>query len=114
MACLYLLTFGVTLILATLKPFFKDLQHLYDMILLAGFWVSGIFFSAELLLDSNFAWTVHINPMIGIMENLRACLLPNIAFDVNMMMVSFLYSIVIAVLGYIVWRIYGHKAVEKL
>ena len=114
LVCLYLMSFGVTLMLATLKPFLKDLQHLWDMILLAGFWGSGIFFSVELLESSDFAWTIPLNPMIGIMENIRACLLPNIMWNTQLMLSSAIYSVSIAILGYIVWRRLGYRAVEKL
>ncbi len=40
---LFLMTMGASLILSTLQPFVKDITHLWDMTILTGFWVSGVF-----------------------------------------------------------------------
>ena len=46
---IFLLIMAFSLILSTLQPFVKDITHLWDMTMMTGFWVSGIFFKPDII-----------------------------------------------------------------
>jgi ABC-type polysaccharide/polyol phosphate export permease len=57
---LVVFSFGVLLILSTLFPFFEDLSHLWDMLLVLGFWTSGVIFNGEKLLKLSLGYPISI------------------------------------------------------
>lgn len=111
---LYLLTMGAAFILSTLQPFVKDITHLWDMTILTGFWVSGIFFEPQVLFDKA-PLIGFFNPFLGIIMNIRGIVINDI-YSVSMywLWINFLFSILFCGIGLLIFKKYGGKALEKL
>jgi ABC-2 type transport system permease protein len=110
---LALLMLGVSLILTTIHIYFRDIEHLWDMLLLLWFWVNPIFYAKSVLFDT-LPLLIWANPLAGIIINLRQGLLYGAPPDGSLMAWSFLYSFVILAAGLFVFRRYSHKILEKV
>ena len=110
---IYLITMACSFILSTLQPFVKDITHLWDMLLLTGFWVSGIFFEPEIIFDKAPAFA-YANPFIGIIKNLRGIFLDN--YDLSMFWLYYTlgFAIALFIIGYIIFTNFKAIALEKL
>ncbi len=113
MISLFTLALGLTLILATVQPFFRDLAHLWDMIILSGFWTSGILYDANRIF-TNVEWFSYFNPLVGIIWNGRASILGNLAIKYDLLAINFISSILILCVGALIFKRFGSAAIEKL
>ncbi len=109
----YIISLGVSLILASFQPFLKDIIHFWDMIILVTIWGSGVFYRPELIIE-NYPAAIYINPFVGLMQNLRAALLPNFDFMANLMWINLIQALLLLVIGKWVFDKFGALAVEKL
>ncbi len=110
---LAILMFGVNLILSTIHIYFRDVEHLWDMVLLFWFWINPIFYAKSILFDT-VPVLIWANPLAGIIINIRQGLLYGSWPDFRLMAWCYLYAIVILVIGLIVFRRYSHKLLEKV
>lgn len=113
LSSLLILTMGLSFILATCQPFFRDLVHLWDMVILSGFWTSGILYDAKILFEevNVFAMT---NPMVGIIYNMRAAIIGTLEVRVDLLWINLLTSLIILLIGWTLFKRWGTRAIEKL
>lgn len=109
----FILTLGFIMILSCLQPFFKDLIHLWDMVLMLGIWISGVFYPYKMIVEK-IPLLLYLNPFIGIIHNLRTTLLVGNSIDFKFMAINLLASLLIYLLGVITVKKYGRLAIEKL
>ena len=62
-ALLFILTYGSGMILATVAVFFRDMEYLWDVLLMIIMYTSEIFYTPEKLLKSGYGWILKYNPM---------------------------------------------------
>lgn len=74
LALLFLLTLGCSLILATLGVFFRDMEYLWEVVLMIIMYLCAIFYSPERLIGSKLMWLLEINPLFCIISNFRSCI----------------------------------------
>ena len=110
---IFLLSMGMVLILSCIQPFLNDLNHFWDMLLLLGFWVSGIFYHFSMLTEV-IPWMYYANPFIGIIHNMRAFWIDGLTLDFWIMGWNLLYSIIIFFIGWALLEPVGSVAIEKL
>jgi ABC-type polysaccharide/polyol phosphate export permease len=97
---LALFLFGLGLFLASLRVFTKDVAEFVGAILQIGFWVTPIFWSADHI-PQKYAWLLHFNPMIYIVNGYRNTFINHVWFwEDNAFLFSFLgYTVVFLFLG---------------
>jgi len=110
---IFLISMGVGMILSIINLFAKDIQHLWGMILLFGFWTSGVFGRTESFLVV-FPPLKFINPFLGIIENARNIMLYGLDFDWPLFGFSFTYALIVFIIGLLIFNKYSHLALEKL
>lgn len=71
---IFLFSLGMGMILATLVVSFRDLMHLYGVILTAWMYITPIFYSVDML-PANLQFIFKLNPLASIIEMLREVLL---------------------------------------
>lgn len=108
-----ILIFGFMLILATLHIFMRDISQLWDMLLLAWFWVNPIFFAKAIIFDT-FPFLLYVNPLAGIIINFRATIMEGKPPDWNIVAYDYAYALIILAIGLILITKFYHKAAEKL
>jgi len=110
---IYFIALGVGMLLSSIYIFFSDINHLVDIVLLLGFWTSGIFFPADKILE---VWPplYYINPFVGLLDNVRNILVYNSPVDFQIMTINLTQAIVIYLIGYKAVEKYSPRAFEFL
>lgn len=100
--CLLVLTMGVGLILATICVFFRDMEYLWEVILMLIMYSSAIFYPAERLLNSSYAWILRFNPLYCMIQAFRDAMFGEC---MNVAMVSYAagFSVVTLIVGMVVF-----------
>jgi ABC-2 type transport system permease protein len=71
---LILLSFGVGMILSTITVFFRDMEYLWEVLLMLIMYCCAIFYPVKKLLKSGFGWILKYNPLYGIIYTFRSCI----------------------------------------
>lgn len=97
------LTVGLSLIIATLNVFYRDVEHSIGVALLLLFYMTPVFYEAETI-SGHLSIIYTINPISGLITHYRAIFF----FGRNPEMVSLwflsLFSLFVAVVGYTIYR----------
>jgi len=109
----FLIGAGLGMILSVVYIYFRDINHLLDIIFLFGFWSSGIFFKGDVFLDI-FPPFMYINPFVGIIMNVRNILVYNTPLDLHLLLIDLVYGILLFLIGKAIMERYSYKAFEKL
>lgn len=109
---LYLLALGGGMIIAVAYIYLQDIMHVIDIMLLFGFWTSGIFFDPQVVLDL-FPPAYYINPFLGIIENVRNIILYHRFLNYQILWINLLEGLLIIVMGYQLLIRFSHLAIER-
>lgn len=109
---LLLLSLGFGMILSIVYIYFKDINHLLDIVFLIGFWSSGIFFRGQKFLDL-FPPFLYINPFVGLIMNVRSIMIYNEPPDFKLMSINLTIGLVLYVIGVRLVQNKSHDAIEK-
>ena len=98
---LLLLTFGASLVLATVGVFFRDMEYLWNVFMSLLFYACAIFYSMEKIEATapTVAKIMSINPLYCIITNFRECLQPAGVMTWSYVLYSFVFSIVAILIG---------------
>lgn len=98
MAIEYILTLGFTLIVAAGTVYFKDLEHIVTVILMAWIYLTPIMFSMNMIPDKILPW-FRFNPMTPIIESYHQILYwKNVPTNCGLVY-SFVFAIIILIVG---------------
>ncbi|HBJ1651886.1 TPA: ABC transporter permease [Clostridium botulinum] len=100
--CLLLLSLGWGLILATVNVFFRDMQHLYSVVLLIIMYASAIFYSADII-NPKYVKILNLNPIYPIINVFRDCILYGRITNMESWILSLVYAIIAVIIGLIVF-----------
>lgn len=104
---LLIFAFGVGMFVATIAVFFRDLEYLWDVILMLVMYCSGIFYYADDL-GKNIVRVIKLNPLYCLISNFRCVLIDGKSIftatcyggsQLYMFLYATAFSIVFAVLG---------------
>ena len=109
---LLLFSIGITFILATLFIFFRDLDHLWSIVLMAGFWAVPIIWDYKIVYEK-FPFMLY-NPLTTFVINTRQILLENTTPDMKHLYIALIISAVVAISGYLFMQNSSKKALEFL
>lgn len=100
--CLLMISFGIGLVLATINVFFRDMQHLYSIVLMIIMYASAIFYSVDII-DPKYVMILNLNPIFPIITVFRDCILYGKITTYSSWWLSLLYSIISIICGIIVF-----------
>jgi len=106
-------TTAASLLLGVIRPVFDDIVHIWNVIIMLGFWSSGIFYDGSFFFDS-YTWFLYVNPFVGIILNTRAILLENNIFNYSLFYYNLSYCFVLFLISVFIFRRYAHKVIEKI
>lgn len=99
---LFFIGLGLGLILSALNVFFRDLQHLYSVILLIIMYMSAIFYSPSII-NPEYIFVLMINPIFPVISVFRDCILyGQIISPVNWILCG-IYAVIYTIIGIIVF-----------
>lgn len=109
----YLITLALTFVLSALTVFVRDIDHFVSVILMLGFYATPIVYQANML-PAKFQWALQINPMAQIVEAYRAIFYYHKMPDWTMLAIWGVASIVLLIVGYMIFKKLEKSFVEEL
>ncbi len=108
-----LLGTGLGMILSVIYIFFRDINHMVDIIVLFGFWTSGIFFPSSQIIAF---WKplYYLNPFVGILENVRSMIVYGTKINLEIMSINLIVGLIIFAIGLSLVKKYSYLAIERL
>lgn len=106
--CLFISALGVGLIVCTMNVFFRDMEHLYSVILLIIMYMSAIFYSVDII-DPRYVFIIKLNPIYSIISVFRDCILYGQVTSSLDWALCGIYSVVIMIIGIIIFKKNEHK-----
>lgn len=100
---LYLIVLGLGLLISSLNVKYRDLSHIWEIILQAGFWATPIIYSIEMI-PSKFHFWLFANPMTRIIQYSREAVIYGQWPSWSGVLGSVLLAIVIFLVGYFVFK----------
>ena len=100
---LLIMTYGVGMMLATIGVFFRDMEYLWEVVLMIIMYTCAIFYYPERLLNSGYSWVLTVNPVYCVIVNVRNIIFNN-PFEWNRMLYAVVFSIVSVVFGCVVFK----------
>lgn len=107
-----LYTLAFTFFLATLNLFLRDMQHLWGLFMIVGYWIIPIMWDYNLAL-TKFTFLQYYPP-ICVLINVRQILLYNLQPSFFPLWYSFIVSVILAISGYFFMILKSKKALEVL
>lgn len=107
-----LFTMAVSMFLSTLFIFIKDLKHVWDIVIMAGFWSLPIIWEQELVYTKA-TILQYIHPLTGVLINTRNVFMFGLKPDMFLLLYGLGYSIIAFVLAFLFMNKFSHKAIEN-
>lgn len=109
---LFLFALGISFFLATFYIYLRDLDHIWSIILMAGFWTVPIIWDYKLIYE-NYSFMLY-NPITAFLVNIRQVTLYDEIPDLKYMTIGILSSLFLVIAGYIYMIRNSKKAMEFL
>ena len=109
----FMLTLGLTFILSALTVFVRDVSHFVSVILTLGFYATPIVYLGSML-PENLQIFLKLNPMAQLVESYRSVLYYHELPNMMMLTIWGIGSLVILILGYIIFKKLEKSFVEEL
>lgn len=110
---LYFIILSVSLILSVLYVKFRDISHIWDVLLQIGFWLTPIIYPLSLIPDK-YHRLIYLNPLARLIEYSRAIFIKYHipAFDLNLVLFAMVTLLII--LGIIIFRFFNKTIPENI
>jgi len=105
-------TLGVCFFLSTLYIYLRDLDHLWAIVMMAGFWTVPIIWDYKIIYEG-YSFMMY-NPITAFVVNVRQVILHNQAPDLKYLSIGLIVSLFLAVSGYFFMKYKSKKALEFL
>jgi lipopolysaccharide transport system permease protein len=112
-ACLFLIVLGLSLGLASLNVYFRDVQFIWKVILQIGFFATPIIYPITIF-PENVRWMVMINPMAQIITMMRDCILYRTGPEPSSLAYLAVCSVLALLAGYLVFDRLEPKFAEAI
>ncbi|OGE24359.1 hypothetical protein A2688_03885 [Candidatus Daviesbacteria bacterium RIFCSPHIGHO2_01_FULL_38_8] len=93
---------GLSLLVSCFNLFYRDIQHLTNLILLMWMYLTPIVYPLSMV-PKNWVYVYKLNPLVGIIEGYRSAIF-NTAFDTGAILWSFVFSFIILIAGYLIFK----------
>jgi lipopolysaccharide transport system permease protein len=112
LAHVMLLALGLGMLFAVLSAAIKDFERILDFVLYLAFFISPVIFSSRLISGEYKYYYAFLNPMAGPLEAFRGVLFSSAAIDYGVWAASAASTVVIAIVGLLVFVRYGEALAE--
>ena len=113
LATLLLAATGISMVLTIVYINFRDINHLLDMVILLGFWTSGVIIPLDKIVEK-YPIIEYLNPMIPFFYNVRAVLVYGTTPNFTALIISLIISMLIFALASILINIFAPKLYENI
>ena len=109
----YTLLIGVALIVSSITVYIRDFQHIIGVLMQLLFYATPIVYAKESIPES-FSWVLKFNPMTYIIDGYRSMFYSHTMPNIKMLGVIFVISIVVVVIGYLIFSKLQKRFAEEL
>ncbi len=110
---LFFLSLGISFLVSSLNARLKDIAHIWELLLQAGFWLTPVVYAKEMIPPS-YQWLINLNPLAQIIEYARGVLLfQTIPSFFSVVSLTVFVGVVFAI-GYSVFRSRENFFAEEL
>jgi len=99
----YILLIGIGLIISSISVYVRDLQHLIGVAMQLLFYATPIVYSTDAI-PTNFKWILNLNPMTYIINGYRDIFYNQTMIDIVPLLILIIISIIICIIGYIIFN----------
>lgn len=110
---LYMIAAGVTFLLSALYLHFRDLQHIWEILLQIGFWLTPIIYPVTIV-PFQYHRYIFLNPLARIIEYSRDIFIRHHIPELSLNAILLVMSVVIFVFGYSIFKSQSKKVAEKI
>jgi len=100
---LYLITLGIGYLISALNIKFRDLSHIWEILLQVGFWATPIIYAVDMIPLKYHFW-LFMNPMTRIIQYSRDVIIYGMMPDLKGVIASVFMAVAIFVAGYLVFK----------
>ena len=94
----FLLALGFGLFFATMNVKYRDIRYIVPVMIQFGMYISPVAYSSSVIAEK-YSLIYSLNPMVGILDGFRWCVLPNSTLNIYSLLVSVMFAIVGLILG---------------
>ena len=109
----YILILGINFVLSAVTVFVNDLAHFVQVAMTLGFYATPIVYLPSMLPDQ-FQWAMKINPMAVLVEAYRSILYYHQMPNIKWLTIWGILSIILFVIGYMIFKKLEKTFVEEL
>lgn len=100
---LFVMTLGISLILATLSVFFRDMEYIWGVVTMLIMYACAIFYPVDKIITSGKGWVFDINPVYMCIANFRNTVLYGVPMNMQYFVVSSIIAVVLLAIGSVVF-----------
>jgi len=108
-----ILVFGISLSLAALNVYYRDINQLWDLTLQIGFFVTPILYGISLIPDK-YLVAYSLNPLARVIESVRRILFYGVMPTIWDFLILFVSGIFFTVLGYLIFQRLEPRFAEEI
>jgi len=108
-----LLTIGLSLIIATLNVFYRDVQHIMGIVVSLLFYLTPVFYRPDAVAEE-YQMLLMLNPMAVMVTSYRAVTFYGAAPEWGLLLLTGAVSVALCGLGYLVYRTQQHNVIDAL
>src|SRR3989338_343577 len=97
--CLYFVALGTSFFISSLNAKFKDVRHIWEVLLQLGFWLTPIIYTVSMI-PEKLHWFVYLNPMTRVIQYSREAILQQKVSNLDGVFALFLMTLIIFFIGY--------------
>ena len=109
----YIMTLALTLVASAVTVYFRDIEHIISVILMAWIWITPIMYSADTV-PEEFRGVLYLNPMTSIIEAYHDILYYKTAPVLNDLLLSGGIAIGLLIVGMLVFIRLERRFAEEL
>lgn len=92
------LCLGLGIILSCLTARYRDMKYALPFVIQLGLFATPIIYPITAI-PARYQWLVALNPLTGLVQAFRACVLPGASFDLSLLAISIVETIVVIVVA---------------
>lgn len=108
----FLFSLGISLIVAALSVPYQDVYHIWEVVLQIGFWVTPVLYPMDVI-PTQYRFFYWFNPVARMIHEARTVLLLKNS-DINQLVVTFLISVFMVFIGWILFQKLESRIIEEI
>lgn len=102
--CLFMFSIGLATLLAAADVYLRDVQYLISVLLMMWIWITPIMYVPDFIDNEIFDFILAVNPMTYLIELFQDALYWKVVPSMDTVLISFIESVVMMFVGFIIYQ----------